>query len=96
MDGRNLNHKSLVRDIGLFMHESLNWNDYVEVRVGKARKSFFRLRRSTSPIICTKDKAELHRSIISMSMLSASESWELRETNFEIIAKFNKKVLNLI
>ena len=50
MDGRNLNHKSLVCDVGLFMDESLNWNEQVEVRVGMARKSFFRL-GSTSPII---------------------------------------------
>ena len=48
MDGRDLNHQSLVRDIGLFMDESLNWNKHVEVRVGMARKSLFRLRRSTS------------------------------------------------
>ena len=96
MNGRNLNHKSLVRDVGLFMDESLNWNEHVKVRVGMARKSFFRLRRSTSPIICTKSKVDLYRSIISMSMLSASECWELRKTNFEIIEKFNKKVLKWI
>ena len=71
MDGRNLNHKSLVRDVGLFMDESLNWNEHVEVRFGMARKSFFRL-RSRSPIICPKIKADLYRLIISMSMLSAS------------------------
>ena len=96
MDGRHLNHKSLGRDVGLFMDESLNWSEHVEVRFEMARKSFFRLRRTMSPIICIKVKAELYRSIISMSMRSASECWELRETNFEIIAKFNKKVLTLI
>ena len=75
---------------------SLNWNEHVKVRVGMARKSFFRLRRSKSPINCTKSKADLFRSIISMSMLSASECWELRKTIFEIIEKFNKKVLKWI
>ena len=78
------------------MDESLNWNEHVKARVGMARKSFFRLRRSTSPIICTKSKADLYRSIISMSMLSASACWELRKTNFEIIEKFNKTVLKWI
>ena len=96
MDERNLIQKSLVRDVGLFMDESLNWNEHAEVSVGMARKSFFRLRRSTSPIICTKSKADLYRSKISMSMLSASECWELRKTKFEIIEKFNKKVLKWI
>ena len=96
MDGRNLNHKNLVRDVGLFMDVSLNWNEHEEVRVGIARKSFFRLRRCTSPIICTKSKADIYRSIKSMSMRSASECWELRKTKFEIIEKFNKKVLKWI
>ena len=91
MDGRNLNHNSLVRDFGLFMFmdESLNWIEHVEVTVGMARKSFFWL-RSTSPFSCTKSKANLYRSVTSMSMPSASECWELRKTSFEIIEKFNK------
>ena len=41
MEGQNLNHKSLVRDVGLFIDESLNWNENVKVRVGKAAKSPF-------------------------------------------------------
>ena len=96
MDGRNLDHKSLIGDVALFMDESLNWNELVEVIVGMARRPFFRLRISTSPIICTKSKAKLYRSIISMSMLSASECWKLRKTNFGIIEKFNKKILKWI
>ena len=96
MDGRNLNHINLVRDVGLFMDESLNRNEHVEIRVGMARKSFFRLKTGTSPIICTKSKANLYPSVISMSMLSASQCWELRKTNFEIIEKFKKKVLKWI
>ena len=45
MEGRNLNHKSLVRDVSLFIDESVNWNEHVKVRVGKAAKSFFQLRK---------------------------------------------------
>ena len=45
LEGRNLNHKNLVRDVGLFIDESLNWNEHVKVRVGKEAKSFFLLRR---------------------------------------------------
>ena len=59
MEGRSLNHKSLVRDVGLMIDESLNWTEHVKVRAGKAAKSFFLLRRSTSPIICTQSKAHL-------------------------------------
>ena len=92
MEGRNLNHKSLVRDVGLFIDESLKWNEHVKVRVGKAAKLFFLLRRSTMPIICTQTKAHLYRSIITTSLLFASECWELRNTSLKIIEKFNKKV----
>ena len=81
MEGRNLNHRSLVRDVGLFIDESLNWNEHVKVRVGKAAKSFFLLRRSTMPIICTQTKAHLYRSIITTSLLFASECWELSKEN---------------
>ena len=94
--GRNLNHRSLVRDVGLFIDESLNWNEHVKVRVGKAAKSFFLLRRSTMPIICTQTKAHLYRSIIPTSLLFASGCWELRNTSFKSIEKFNKKVLKWI
>ena len=83
-------------EVGLFMNVSLNWNEHVKVRVGTARKSFFRLRRSMSTIICTRSKADLYQSKIWMSMLSASEYKELRKTNFEIIEKFNKNVVKWI
>ena len=63
----------------------------MKVRVGKAAKSFFLL-RSTMPIICTQTKAHLYRPIITTSLLFASECWELRNTSFKIIEKFNKKV----
>ena len=96
MEGRSLNHKSLVRDVGLFIDESLNWDEHVKIRVGKAAKSFFLLRRNTSPIICTQTKAHLYRSIITASLLFASECWELRKTSFKVIEKFNKKVLKWI
>ena len=43
MEGRNLNHKNLVRDVRLFKDESLNWNEHVKVIVEKATKSFFLL-----------------------------------------------------
>ena len=78
MEGRSLNHKSLVRDVGLMIDESLNWTEHVKVRVGKAAKSFFLLRRSTSPIICTQSKAHLYRTIIA-SLLFASECWEIEK-----------------
>ena len=43
MEGQNLNHKSLVRDVGLFIHESLNWNEHVKVRVLERQQNrFFR------------------------------------------------------
>ena len=45
MEGRNINHKNLVRDVSLFIDESLNRKEHVRVRVGKAGKSFFLLRR---------------------------------------------------
>ena len=93
MEGRNLNHKSLVRDVGLFIDESLNWTEHVKVRVGKAAKPFFLLRRSTMPIICTQTKAHLYRSIMSFF---ASHCWQLRNTSFKIIGKFNKKFLKWI
>ena len=96
MKGRSLNHKSLVRDVGLMIDESLNWTEHVKVRVGKAAKSFFLLRRSTSPIICTQSKAHLYRTNITASVLFASECWELRKTSFKIIETFNKKVLQCI
>ena len=96
MDGRNLNHKSFVRDVDLFIDEKLNWNEHVKVRVGNAAKSFFLLRRSTMPIICTQTKNHLYQSIILTSLLLASECWELRNTSFKVIEKFNKKVLKLI
>ena len=95
-EGRNLNHKSLVRDVGLFIDESLNWNEHVKVRVGKAAKLFFLLKRSTMPIICTQTEAHFYRSIITTSLLFASECWELGHTSFKIIEKFNKKVLKCI
>ena len=85
VEGRSLNHKSLVRDVGLMIDESLNWTEHVKVRVGKAAKSFFLLRRSTSPIICTQSKAHLYRTIITASLLFASECWELRKTSFKFI-----------
>ena len=90
MEGRNLNHKSLVRDVGLFIDESLNWSELVKLRVGKEAKSLFLLRRSTMPILCSQIKAHTHRSIITTSLLFASECWELRKTSFEIFKKFNK------
>ena len=93
MEGRSLNHKSLVRDVGLVIDESPNWTEHVKVRVGKAAKSFFLLRRSTSPIICTQNKAHLYRTKITASLLFASECWELRKTSFKIIETLNKKVL---
>ena len=96
MEGRNLNDKSLVRDVGLFTDESVNWNEHLKVRVGKAAKSFFVLKRSTMPIICTQTKASLYRSIKTTSLLFASECWELRNTSFKTIEKFKKKVLNWI
>ena len=96
MEGRNSNHKSLVCDLGLFIDESVNWNEHLKVRVGKAAKSFFLLRRSTMAIICTQTKAHLYRSKMTMSLLFASECWELRSTSFKIIEKFNKKVLKWI
>ena len=95
MEGRNLNHKSLFRDVGLFIDESLNWNEHVKVRIGKAAKTFF-LVRSTMPIICTQTKAHLYRSLITTSLLLASACWELRNTSFKIIEKFNRKVLKCI
>ena len=45
MEGRSLNHKSLVRDVGLMIDESLNWTEHVKIGVEKAAKSFFLLRR---------------------------------------------------
>ena len=87
MEGRSLNHKSLVRDVGLMIDESLNWSEHVKVGVGKAAKSFFLLRKSTSPIICTQSKTHLHRTIITASLLFASECWELRKTSFKIMGK---------
>ena len=60
MEGRNLNHKNLVGDVGLFIDESLNWNKHVKLRVGEAAKSFFLLRRSTMRIICTQTKIHLY------------------------------------
>ena len=89
MEGRNLNHKSLVRDVGVFTDESVNWKEHVKIRVGKAAKSFFLLRRSTMPIICAQTKAYLYRSIITTSLLFASECWELRNTSFKIFENFN-------
>ena len=44
------------------------------------------------PIICTQTKAHLYRSIITTSLLFASECWELRNMSLKIIEKFNKKV----
>ena len=96
MEGRNLKHKNLVRDVGLFIDESLNWNEHVKVRVEKAAKLFFPLGRSTMPTICTQTKAHLYRSIITTSLLFESECWELRNTSFKNIEKFNKKVLKWI
>ena len=96
MEGRSLNHKSLVCDVSPMIDESLNWTKHVKVRIGKAAKSFFLLRKSTSPIICTQSKAHLYRTIITASLLFASESWELRKTSFKIIETFNKKVLKWI
>ena len=90
MGGRNLNHKNLVRDVGLFIDESLNRNEHVKVRVGKAARLFVLWRRITMPSICTQTKAHLYRSIITTSSLFASECWELRNMNFKIIEKFNK------
>ena len=95
MKGRSLNHKILVRDVGLMINESLNWTELVKVRVGKAAKSFFLL-RSTSPIICTQSKAHLYRTTITASLLFASECWELRKTSFKINETFNKKVVKWI
>ena len=96
MEGRNLHHKSLVRDVGLFIDKSLNWNEHVKVRVGKSAKSFFLLRKSAMPIICTQTKARFYWSTKTTSLLFASECWELRNTSFKIIEKFNKKFLNWI
>ena len=91
MEGRSLNHKSLVRDLGPMIDESLNWTEHVKVRVGKAAKSFFLLRRSTSPIICTLSKAHLYRPIITASLLFASECWELRKTRFQNLRNIQQK-----
>ena len=83
MEDRNLSHKSLVRDVGLFIDESLHWNEHVKVRVGKAAKSFFLLRRSTMPLICTHTKAHLYRSVITTSLLFASECWGTKKYDFQ-------------
>ena len=41
MEGRNLNHKSLVRDAGLFIDESLNWYEHVKVRLERQQNRSF-------------------------------------------------------
>ena len=93
MEGRSLNHKSLVCDVRAMIDKSLNWTEHVKVRVGKAAKSFFLLGRSTSPIICTQSEAHLYRTLSTASLLFASECCELRKTSFNIIETINKKVL---
>ena len=96
MQGQSINNKTLARDVGLFIDESLNWNEHVKMRVGKAAKSFSLLTRSTKLINCTQTKAHLYRLKITTSLFFVSECWVLKNTSFKIIKKFNKKGLKWI
>ena len=41
MEGRIINQKTLVRDVGQFIDESLNGNEHVKLRVGKQENRSF-------------------------------------------------------
>ena len=46
-----IKHRSIARDLGLEVEEHLRWTEPVETRIGEAMRSWYLIKRNTSPII---------------------------------------------
>ena len=97
MLGHNgIKHRSIARDLGLEVEEHLRWAEHVKTRIGKAMRSWYLIKRNTSPIITSHAKIHLYRAIICPILMFASECWDLKRSDYQIIETFNKKVLRWI
>ena len=96
MNGTKIDWKTPVKDVGLVIDETLGWSENVNYRVRKAMKSFFMLKRNASSLLLQDRSVDLYRSIINITLLFGSESWELWKSEFHLIKNFNRKVLKWI
>ena len=88
-----IQEKRAVKDLGLTIVDTLNWKENVRNRIAKAMKLFYLVRRNTSCRIYMKTKVHLYRAIISPTLMFASECWELKRNENQILERFNKKVM---
>ena len=85
MNGTKIDWKTPVKDVGLVIDETLGWSENVKYRVRKAMKSFFMLKRNASSLLLQDRSLDLYRSILNITLLFGSESWELRKSEFHLI-----------
>ena len=93
LENNLIQEKRVVKDLGLTIVDTLNWIENVRNRIAKAMKAFYLIRRNTSCQISMKTKVHLYRATISPTLMFASECWELKRNEYEIVERFNKKVM---
>ena len=91
-----IKNKIVFRDVGQFIDEHLNWVEHVQNRIRKSVKCLFLLKRNTSCVLSMKSKVHLYRAIISPTLFFASECWELRKSEYEMVDKLHKRCLKWI
>ena len=93
LEKKLIEEKMVVKDLGLTIVDTLNWIENVRNRIAKAMKAFYLFRRNTSCAISMKTNVHLYRAIISPTLMFASECWELKRNEYQILEWFNKKVM---
>ena len=93
LENNLIQEKRAVKDLGLTILDTLNWIENVRNRIAKAMKVFYLIRRNTSCRIHMKTKVHLYRAIRSPTLMFASECWELKRNEYQILERFNKKVM---
>ena len=93
LENNLIQEKRVVKHLGLTIVDTLNWIKNVRNRIAKAMKAFYLIRRNTSCQISMKTKVHLYRAIISPTLMFASECWELKRNKYQIVERFNKKVM---
>ena len=88
-----IQEKRAFKDLGLTIVETLNWIENVRNRIAKAMKAFYFIRMNTNCRIYMKTKVHLYRAIICPTLMFASECWELKRNEHQILERFNKKVM---
>ena len=94
MLGNNrIKHQNIARDLGLAVEEHLRWTEHFKTRIAKAMRSWYLIRRNTSPVITSHARIYLYRAKVCPILMFASECWDLKRSDYQIIENFNKKVL---